>query len=167
MVSLYKFLIKYGTVFALGLGGLIIIWFLVSVNLGLSGMGFDVGTDLVEKSKTTDISFFNSTMYITFFLIILAVVIWLFFGAVGLITNLKGSYKFLITVGVLVLLYIIFYSTSSVDHSSKLYEYVSKPEFYVTESVLKNLSAAIKTTFALFIISIVTLVVSEILGFFK
>lgn len=165
MTSLYKFLMKYGNLVALLFAVLVVIKFVIDFTIGLNANKWDVGTDLVPVKDKVD--FFNFTLYFAVFLIFFTMVVWLLFEAFNLFKNLKGSYKFLVSFAVIVILYIIFYSTASTNEGGRMAELMADPVYNLTVTSSKHISAGLWTTFTLFIVSIVAFVGSEIFSMFK
>ncbi len=156
---------KYGNIIALLFALLIVIKFVIDFTLGLGAKGMDVGTDLVPVKDKID--FFNFTLWAAIFLTFLALIVWLAFEAFGLVLNLKNSYKFLLSFAVIVLLYIIFYSTANASEGGRMAELMADPVYSLTPTVSKHISAGLWTTFTLFIISIVAFAGSEIISMLK
>lgn len=162
---------KYGALTAMGVSVVIILVFLLNINMGFGDLGFTSSTDLVDVIKgdnPPEISFFNFGLKVTIALVILAVVVWIVFGLIGLIFNFKGSLKFVISFAVLIVLFFIFYGSSEVETTGRLGDLLADSETYhVNGNISKYISAGIKTTLSLFGLSILTLIVSEVLSFFK
>lgn len=165
MTSLYKFLMKYGNLIALLFAVLIIIKFVIDFTLGLGAKGMDVGTDLVPVKDKID--FFNFTLWAAIVLTFVALIIWLVFEAFGLVLNLKNSYKFLISFAVIIVLYILFYSTANANEGGRMAELMADPVYSLTPTVSKHISAGLWTTFTMFVVSIVAFVGSEIVSMLK
>lgn len=165
MTSLYRFLLKYGTLMALLLALVVVIVFIIDFSTGLKSAGMSVGTDLVPHAKT--VGFFNITLYLSLFILLVAAVLWLLVEAVNLLLNLKGSVKFLAGFAVLVVLYIIFYYSASGAEGGKLAELIADPAYNMTTNVSKHVSAGLWTTFALILLSVIAFVGSEIIAIFK
>ena len=171
MKSVYSFLMKHGALVAMGVSVLIIFVFLLNINNGFSDLGFTSSTDLVDVikgDKPPVINFFNFGLKITIALVIFAVFVWIIFGLIGLIFNFKGSLKFVISFAVLIILFFIFYGSSEVETTGRLGDLLADSDSYhVNEKISQYISAGIKTTLSLFGLSILTLIVSEVLSFFK
>lgn len=156
---------KYGNLIALLFAVLAIIKFAIDFTLGLHAKGLDVGTDLVPIKN--EVNFFNFTLYLAIYLIFFAIIIWLLVEAFNLFTNLKGSYKFLISFVVVVIVYFIFYSSANANEGGRMAELMADPVYNLTPTVSKHISAGLWTTVVMFVLSIVAFVGSEIIGMFK
>ncbi|HHH53324.1 MAG TPA: hypothetical protein ENK91_06670 [Bacteroidetes bacterium] len=165
MVKAYNFLMKYGTLIAMGVSVIILILFFININSGMNAMGFDSNTNLIEHKDK--INFFNTTLWIAIYMIFIAAIVWILFGLINLVLNPKGSLKFLISLAVVVILYFVFYSTATVEQSGRLGELLSDPIYHVDANVTKHISAGLKTMLSLFGLSILALIVSEVISFFK
>ena len=165
MIKAYNFLMKYGNLIAMIVAVLILALFLININSGMNSMGFDSNTNLIDyKDK---INFFNNTLLIAIYMIFIAAIVWILFGLYNLIMNPKGSMKFLISLIVVVVLYFVFYSTATVEQSGRLGELLSDPAYHVDANITKHISAGLKTMLSLFGLSILSLIVSEVISFFK
>ncbi len=179
MVKAYNFMMKYGNLLALAVSIIILVIFAYNVNTGMSSMGFDSNTNLIDHKK--DINFFNLTLWIAIYMIFIAAIVWIVFGLINLVLNPKGSMKFLISFFVVVVLFFIFYHTATIETSGRLGEIISDPIYNVNELLrvklfgielftinpVKFISGGLKTMLSLFGLSILSLIVSEIISFFK
>lgn len=165
MNSMYRFLLKYGNIIALLFAVLVIIKFVVDFTLGLRAKSYDFGTDLVPVKN--EINFFNFTLYLAIFLIGFAIVVWLLVEAFNLLMNLKGSYKFLVSFVLIIIIYFIFYNSASTNEGGRMAELMADPVYNLTPTYSKHISAGLWTTFVMFILSIVAFVGSELISMFK
>ena len=165
MIKAYNFLMKYGNLIAMVVAILILALFLININSGMNSMRFDSSTNLIEHKDK--VNFFNSTLWIAIYMIFIAAIIWILFGLFNLFLNPKGSIKFLVSLVVVIVLYIIFYNMATVEQSGRLGELISDPGYHVTGNITKHISAGLKTMLSLFGLSILALIVSEIISFFK
>jgi len=165
MVKAYNFLMKYGNLIAMGVSVIILLLFFISINSGMNSMGFDSNTNLIDHKD--EVNFFNPTLKIAIYMIFIAAIVWVLFGLINLIMNPKGSLKFLLSFVVVLVLYFVFYSTATVEQSGRLGELLSDPIYHVDGNITKHISAGLKTMLSLFGLSILALVVSEVISFFK
>lgn len=165
MTSLYRFLLKYGTLMALLLAIVVVIVFIIDFTTGLRSAGMSVSTDLVPHAKT--IGFFNITLYLSLFILFIAAILWILVEGINLGLNPKGSLKFLAGIAALVVLYIIFYYSASGAEGGRLAELIADPAYNMTPIVSKHVSAGLWTTFTLFLLSVIAFVGSEIIAIFK
>ncbi|MBK9149871.1 MAG: hypothetical protein IPM26_02305 [Saprospiraceae bacterium] len=161
---MYNFLVKNGITAAMGLGVLIIVIFMVTILTGLKSAGFDSGTDLLQQDMTK-INFFNFGLYATFFLCVVALLMMTVGVVWDMIRNFKTGKKFIFGIVGLVVLFIILYSMSKFETGGKWD--TLNANFGITEGSSKLISAGIYTCGILLAISALSIVVSEVRGFFK
>ena len=164
---MYNILNKHGQAIALGIGVLVIAVFLITVLTGLSGAGYDMGTDLngLGDEAKDSINFFNPGLKLTAGLIILGAAAWALFGIYHLVTAPKNSLKFLLGFGLMVVLFIIFYSISQSETGGKIYSLLQREG--IGEGTSKFISAGIKTALTLGALAVASWAVSEVRNFFK
>lgn len=165
---MYKFLTKNGQPLALGLGVLVVAIFLISALTGMSGAGYDVGTDLnkLTAEQKGAITFFNPGIFLTVAMAAIAVILALVvFGIVDLIKFPKSAMKFGIGLIALLAVFFILYSTADPEGTGKLGELIDR--FDVSESVSKFISAGISTTVGLAALAAIIMVLAEIRNMFK
>ncbi len=165
MTYLYNFLRKYGPYLVMGASLLILAIFFVNVNSGFSAMGFDSNTDLIQHKK--EIEFFNFPLKAGMVMVVIAALFWILFGIAGLFTNFRSSIKFLVSFAVIIVLYFVFYNSAEVESSGRLFELLNDPNYHINADITKHISAGLKTMLSLFGLSIVALIISEVLSFFK
>ena len=169
MKSLYNFLTGKGQVLALGLAVVCIVSVLGSIFSGLGSAGYDAGTDLVQilkdEDSTQDFAFFAPAVVIPVILIITAVLALVIAGVASLISDPKGSMKFIASAGVVVVLFLIFYATSQVETSGSIFNLMQEKD--IGEGTSKFISGGIKTTILLVAASAVTMIGGEIYNIFK
>jgi len=161
---MYKFLTKHGTALAMGIGALVTLIFVVSVILGLSGSGYDTGTDLMAVNYK-EISAFNLGLYLTILLGAVALLLMLGGVVMDLFSNRKSSMKMILGIVALIIIFIILYSISNYDTGGKWDALNS--EFGVAESSSKFISAGILTCGLLLVLASLSIVVSEVRNLFK
>jgi hypothetical protein len=164
---MYKILNKHGQSLALGLGVLVIAIFMITVLSGLSSAGYDMGTDLngLGDEAKDAINFFNPTLRITLALVVIGALAWALFGIYHLVSAPKNSLKFIVGFGVVIVLFIIFYTISQPETTGDIYRLVQKNG--ISETVSKFISAGVKTSLVLLLLAAAFMVVSEIRNFFK
>lgn len=165
---MYKFLIKNGQAVAIALGLIVTAVFLISTFTGLSGAGYDVGTDLNKLSaeQKAGINFFNPGLMLTVAMAVIAGVLALVvFGLADLIKFPKSAIKFGLGFIVLLVIFFLLYSTASTEVSGKLAEKMQ--EFHVSPNVYKLITAGILTTVGLAIAAAVIMVLAEVRNAFK
>lgn len=168
MKAIYNLFVNNGTRGAFLLGALIILLSLVLINSGLSGAGYDVGTDLnqILKSGTEEkFNFFNFPLGFPIALAGLCIVAALFFGITQLVSNPKGSLKGIIGLAVVLILFFVFYSMASPETTGKLATLHDR--FGIGDTASKIISGGIKTTITLAAGAAILMVIAEIRNMFK
>lgn len=162
---MYNFLVKNGQALAFGLGALIVVIFLAMVIPNSSGF-----MDLTKEEQYAT-GMFNFGLQMAVALIGLTFVAMLAFGLFQIFTNLKGSLMGLIGFGILVVIFVIAYYTTSTDVSPAIQESINKfqisQESEITEGHLKMIGGGITTSLVLVAVAFVSFIVFEIINFFK
>lgn len=161
---MYNFLVKNGTAVAMGVGTVVTLIFIISVWAGLSGSGYDLSTDLLNVDYKS-VNAFNLGMYLTIVLGAIAIILMLVGIAYDLVSNRKSSMKMIIGLLVLIVVFVILYSTASYDTGGN-WDYLNN-EFGVGESSSKFISAGIWSCIILMIVAVLAIAVSEARNFFK
>ena len=165
---MYKTLTKNGQLFALILGVGCAAIALLSIIFGLSGAGYSVSDDLnsiMKSNPEATFNFFNPAITIVILLVILAMLAWLIFAILRLVSDPKGSIKFFISFGAILLIVFILYSISENETTGKIHELLQKNN--IGEGTSKLISAGLKTTVLLAVLSVVAMVGMEIRNAFK
>ena len=174
MIKIYNFLTKYGNLLALTVSVIILIIFFININSGFNELGFDTNTDLakvIHSDNPPEINFFNFAIKAAIVMTVIAALAWVLFGIVGLFLDPKGSLKFIISFVILIVLFVIFYNMAPTEGTGKLGELIA--DYNLTKPILfgiipiKLISAGLSTMLSLFGLSILTLLLSEIISFFK
>ena len=160
---MYKFLTKYGQMCAVGLSVLVIAIFLIRAFTGLSAAGYTTSTNLIDYK--TEITFFDLGLYLTIVLFIIAALAWLAFAVYQLVSNPKQSIKFTLGGVVILVLFLAFYFTTNTEPVGRLAELVSK--FNITEGIQMLINGGLNTALTLAGLSVVVMIVSEFMNFFK
>ena len=159
MTKLYNLLGKYGQLFAFGLGILITLIYLGNVFGGLEEF------NLLTKEERGQTGIFNFGLNAGIALIIICTIVILIFGLIQMILNPKASLKSLLGFGAIAVIFIITYVTATTETSGKLVELFEKHE--ITDGISKLITAGIRTTLILGVISLIVFAFSEIRNFFK
>lgn len=168
MSSLYKLFSSKGQMFAFILGLVVVLLILGSVITGLSGAGYDMSTDLnqvLKNSETEEFNFFNLLVTLPVILIGLALVFAVVFSVIQLFSDPKGSMKAIIGLGIVVVLFAVFYSMASPETAGRIGMLHDK--FGITDGASKLISGGIKTTLTLVGAAAILMVISEIRNMFK
>ncbi|NNE27385.1 MAG: hypothetical protein HKN09_11130 [Saprospiraceae bacterium] len=165
---MYKLLTQKGQLYALLLGILCIAIGMGSIIGGINGAGYSTSDDLnqiMKNNESASFDFFNPAISIVLVLILIALVAWIAFSLYALISDPKGSLKFLIGIAIMLIFFFILYSTSDAESTGRIGQLVQR--FNVNDTVSKLISGGVKT--AVFGISAGFLgaVVLEIYNLFK
>lgn len=161
---MYKFLTKNGQTLAFGLGLLITVIFLLIVFVGAS----EFAALPVEEQRQTGIFDFGLVSSIA--LVIITVIALLFFGVAEIFSNFKSSAKGLIGFGILLVVFLIAFSTSSGEPTPYIKGAIDKwmeTGSEITSGNLKFISGGITTALVMVIAAAVAFVFSEVRNFFK
>lgn len=148
---MYNFLIKKGQLVAFGVGLLITVIFLISVLSGVAEF------DMMPEEQQGETSIFNPGISGAIILVVIAALAMLLFGLFQVFTNLKGSLKGLIGLGVLIVVFLIGYSSSGTDCN----------EEGMSAAACQFVGGGITTALVLAGLAALAFVASEIRNFFK
>lgn len=162
--AMYKFLTKNGQTIAFGIGTLITVIFLIIVFAGAS----EFSALPIEEQRETGI--FNFGLVSSIALVILTVIALLAFGIAEIFSNFKASAKGLIGFGILLLVFIIAFSTASGEPTPYIKGAIEKwmeTGSEITPGNLKFISGGITTALVMVVAAVVAFVFSEVRNFFK
>lgn len=165
---MYKFLLKNGQAVAFGVGLLAVAIFLGSAITGLTGAGYDMGTDLMKltEEQRSDIGFFDPGIKLTVALIAISFVLaFVVFGLLNLLKFPKSAIKFGLGIVALLAVFGILYSQADAGIGGPLSDTMA--EFKVDENASKFISAGMWTTIGLLGAAVVAMVGAEIRNAFK
>ncbi len=157
---MYKFFVNNGQLVAFGLGALITVLFVL-----IASSGIDSFNALPEDEQSTT-SIFDFGLMGAIFLFVIAAVAMLAFGIIQVATNFKGSLKGLIGLAVLVIVFIIAYATSPAVGTGVIGEAADKFGG-IGPGAFQFIGAALSTMLIVLVLASLTLIVSEIINFFK
>ncbi len=162
---MYQLLSKKGQTIGFGLGLLVTLLFVISILSGFSE--FSSATE--EGQYDTNI--FDIGLWGVIVMAILAAVVAIGFGIFHTVTNLQGSLRGLIGIGVLLLVFVVFYFTASPEPEGIVAAAVDKfqtdNDAEITSGNFQFIGAAINTVMALGAVGVLALIVSEVLNLFK
>ena len=157
---MYEFIAKKGQLIAFLLGVLLTVVFLVIAYSGIE----DFNMLSTEEQKQSNL--FNFGLKSAIILGELCILVWFGFALYQMITHhIQYSIKGLIMAAVLVLLFVVLYSTNSGLHEGSLAAEIEQAEVSVGQS--KLISAALLTTLVLAGLAIASFVVFEVRNIFK
>ena len=156
---MYNILSKKGQLFAVVLGVIGLLLFIIPVMSGLEAF------NLLSEEEKVDSNIFNTGIAITIAFIIIAAIAWLVFSVFQMATNLGQAKKGLLGLVGLVAIFLVAYLTSTAETSGPIK--AAAEEFALNDSASQFVSGAIKTTAVLGAIAILALIASEVKNFFK
>jgi hypothetical protein len=161
---MYKFLTKNGQTLAFGLGVLITVIFLGMV---LANVGEFTALPEEEQEYT---GIFNFGLIGAIVLAVFASAAMVFFGLFHVVADFKGSIKGILGFAVLLVVFLIAYSTASTEASPYIQGAIDNFEKGGAEfsgQNLKFISGGITTTLVLVAVAALAFVVSEVTNLFK
>ncbi len=162
---MYNLLTKKGQLFAFLLGAISTVIVVGSIigNANKSMLDNPEAAKMAPEIANTGI--LNTGLNITVLLLVIALAAVVIFGAINLLTNIKGSLKFVIGFAILIIMFFVLKSTAEHETVGKIVETMT--EFNIDESLSKGISAAIKGTIGMAIVAVGSMVVFEVLNIFK
>ncbi len=161
---MYKFLTKNGQLIAFGLGLFIVLIFLGIVFGGLEEF------NMIEEDKQNQSNLFNFGLTAVLILTVVCALAMVAFGIIQVATNLKGSLKGLIGLGVILIVFFIAYSSGAgAEEVGAVKASMDKAGIDAVGADWRKgfISGGIITTLALGALAVLSFVGSEILNFFK
>ncbi len=175
MKKLFDILTRNGQGFALGLGVLVILIILIQVFTGISGNGFELGTDLngvlknnanLPVGEQQEFAFFDGVTIFPIVLVVLILAIIVVFAVVALIRNPKknGIIIACVAVALAIMNFARGAVTAPAEGSSLA---LTLQKFDVAEGASQWISVGIMATIILIAVSVVAMVLLEIYNAFK
>lgn len=164
---MYKLLTSKGQLIAIAIGVISVLIAIGSIVGGVKSQ-YALSDDLNNIMKTNPeatFDFFNPAISVVIALIVIAFVAAVLFGLLGLVTDPKGSLKFLLGFGAVAILFFILYTTADGESTGRLAMLVEK--FDVSENVSKLISGGVKTAVISIAVAFGAAVVMEIVNLFK
>lgn len=165
---MYKFLTQKGQMIALLLGIFVIAIGMLSIVNGIGGAGYSTGDDLnqiMKDNPNVSFDFFNPAIAMVIALIIIAAVAWLGFSLFGLISDPKGSLKFILGFAAVLVLFFILYSTSDAENTGRIGMLVQK--FDINDTVSKMIGGGVKTAVLGISVGFIGAALFEVYNLFK
>ena len=162
---MYNFLTKNGQLFAFLLGAISTIIVVGSI-LGNSNKALLDNPEAAKMApEIANTGILNTGLNITVMLVVIALGAAIIFGLLNLVTDFKGSLKFIIGFAVMIIAFFVLKSTSDHETVGKIVE--TMKEFNVGEGLSKGISAAIKGTIGMAIVAVGSMIIFEIVNIFK
>lgn len=165
---MYQFLTKNGQVAAFGTGVILIIIFLAIALPGAGNYNFEG----MSPSDKAAVKIFDFGLIASLILTVSAAVLMVFFGVYHVATDLKNSFKGLLGLGAMVLIYFIAYSMSSGEpETTQLAGAVKKFQEsgngIISPSNLKFIGGSITTALIMIVVAVGALAVTGVRNIFK
>ncbi len=163
---MYKLLTSKGQLIAIAIGVISVIISLGSIISGVNSkysMSEDLNA-LMKSNPEATFDFFNPAISVVILLVVVAALAAVLFGLFGLLSNPKGSLKFILGFAGIAILFFILYSTAEAD-TGRLVMLTEK--FDVSDNVSKLISGGVKTVVISIGFAFFAAVVMEILNLFK
>ncbi len=157
---MYNLLSKKGLLFAFLLGVVVILLFFIPVLTGLDGF------NALSEDQQTSTSIFDTGLYLTIVLVVIAALAILVFSIMSIVGNPKGSLRGILAfVGLLVLFGIGYAMTSEPGAGSKLAATVTR--FNVDLGSQKIINGALFLGIGMVILTAVAFILSELRNVLK
>lgn len=164
---MYKLLTSKGQLIAIGIGVLSVLIAIGSIVSGVKSeysMSEDLNAIMKNNPEAT-FDFFNPAISVVVFLVIAALVLAVLFGLLSLLSDPKGSLKFILGFAVVAILFFILYSTADAESTGRLAMLTEK--FDVSDNVSKLITGGVKTVVYSIAVAAIAAVVMEIMNLFK
>ena len=159
---MYKFLVNHGQQLAFGVGILVTILF-----LGVAYSGLDAFSALPEEEQAST-SIFDVGLKGALVLTVVAAAAMVLFGLWHIFGNFKNSVKGLIGVALLIVIFIVAYSTASgTPEAPAIADAANKVQGGISEGQMKFIGGSITTAVVLTAVAALAFVFSELRNFFK
>ena len=162
---MYNFLTKKGQLFAFLLGAISTIIVVGSILGNANKAMLDNPEAAKMAPEIANTGILNTGLNITVFLFVVALGAAVIFGLLNLVTNFKGSLKFIIGFAVMIIAFFVLKSTAEHETVGKIVE--TMKEFNVEEGLSKGISAAIKGTIGMAVVAVGSMIIFEIVNMFK
>ncbi len=162
---MYKLLTKNGQLFAVVVGAISTLIVLVTIMTNSNKGLLDMDDAAKRSGEIASTGILDAATTITMFLLIVAVAAMLIFGILHLVTNIKGSLKWIIAIVGALALFMVFKNTADHEATGNIVETMRK--FNVSESLSKGISGSIKLTGLLLIFALGSMLVMELMNLFK
>ncbi len=164
---MYKLLTTKGQLIAIGIGLLSVIVALGSIISGVNdkySMSDDLNAIMKDNPEAT-FDFFNPAISVLIILVAVALIAAILFGLIGLISDPKGSMKFLLGFLGVAILFFILYSTATPESTGRLAMLTEK--FNVSDNVSRLITGGVKTVVYSIAFAAIAAVLMEIRNLFK
>ncbi len=157
---MYKFFTNNGQLIGFGLGAFISIVFIVIATSGIESF------NALPKEEQSTTGIFDFGLQGAIALFVIAALAMLIFGVFQVATNFRNSLKGLIGLAVLVIIFIVAYSMAPSEPTGIIGEAADKFGG-ISSGAFQFIGAALTTMLIMLIVASITLLVSEVINFFK
>jgi hypothetical protein len=158
----YKFLAKNGPTLAFGLVVVCVVISLIPIFGGLSDFS---NVPAERQSYAPESSIFLPGIYISVALLVIAVVIALLLSILQVATNPKGSVKALISFGLTIAAFFIFYAMADAKGTGSLANTIQN--FQISDFISKLIGGGLQLAVIMLIGSFIIAIVMEVWNYFK
>ncbi len=162
---MYNFLTKKGQLFAFLLGAISTIIVVGSILGNANKAMLDNPEAAKMAPEIANTGILNTGLNITVILFVVALGAAVIFGLLNLVTNFKGSLKFIIGFAVMIIAFFVLKSTAEHESVGKIVETMT--EFNIDEGLSKGISAAIKGTIGMAVVAVGSMIIFEVINMFK
>ena len=162
---MYNFLTKKGQLMAFLLGAISTVIVVGSILGSASKSMLDSPDAAKMAPEIANTGILNTGLSVTVALIFIALAAAVIFGLLNLVSNFKGSIKFIAGFAVMVILFFVLKSTADHETTGKIVE--TMQTFDISENLSKGISGAIKGTIAMAVVAVGSMIIFEILNLFK
>lgn len=162
----YKFLSRNGVSVALGMAVVALLIMALPIFMGIDAFN-ELPEDIKVRAASEEGNIFGAGLKVAIALGILAVALAILLSFFGMFKNFKEAKTGLISFAVLAVLFIILYSTTSIDISESMMETVNKYSTKGDMGLYKLISGGINGTLILTVGAFILVILMEIWNFFK
>ncbi|MBK9016565.1 MAG: hypothetical protein IPM82_22200 [Saprospiraceae bacterium] len=161
-MSAYKFLSKSGTTVAFLVVVVLFVIALIPIFAGLSAFN-EVPTE--KQAYAAEGSIFSLGLWISLGLLVLTIAVTLFLSLVQIFTNPGAAKKGLISFGIILVLFIVFYAMTDTNVGGSLGTTVET--FKISDSIFSIISGGIQLSLLMLVGLVALAIIMEIWGYFK
>ena len=162
---MYNFLTKNGQLYAFLLGAISTIIVVGSIIGNANKALLDSPEAAKMAPEIANTGILNTGLNITVLLLVVALGATIIFGLLGLVTDFKGSLKFIAGFAVMIIAFFVLKATSDHEAVGKISE--TMQTFDISAGLSKGISAAIKGTIGMAVVAIGSMIIFEIINIFK
>lgn len=158
----YQFFAKKGPTLAFAA---VVVCFIISVFPLFGGLSAFSKLPTAQQATSEEGNIFGLGMYLSVIMLVIAVIVALALSLIQVITNPKESKKALVALGILAVIFVIFYFMADAVGTGSLAATIEK--FSISEFISRVISAGLQLTIVGLIASVVITIFLEIWNYFK